>query len=280
MTDSPIAVALIGPGRAGRARLRALEEHGDTQLAAVVPREPEADQPTLESLLADPSIDALMLCTPNLLHGQAAQAALEAGKHVAVEYPLASSNSEGGALFELARARQRVLHVAHIELLSPAQARLRELARPLGRPRGGSLHFRGSSEGWIGDASLAGSPALRALARLHRLVDLFGRARAEAARFETPRDAGYRLEVELRFGAGGGVLLIEERAPGLSRETSWDIRCERGSLLSPATAPPGGLFARDLDCFVSRIRSGARGYVSDERILHVLSLVDEIDRLL
>ena len=280
MTESPLSVALIGPGRAGRARVRALEENEGTRLAAVVPREPDAGQPTLESLLADPSLDALMLCTPNLLHGQAARAALEAGKHVAVEYPLASCAREGRALFELARARQRVLHVAHIELLSPGQVRLRELARPLGRPRGGNLHFRGSSEGWIGDASLAGSPALRALARLHRLVDIFGRARARSARLDALRDDGYRLEVELHFGAGGELLLIEERAPGLSRETSWDIRCERGSLRSPATAPPAGLFARDLDCFVTRIRSGARGYVSDERILHVLSLVDEIDRLL
>ena len=280
MTESPLTVAVIGPGRAGRARVRALDEHGDTQLAAVVPRQPGAGQPTLESLLAGASLDAVMLCTPNLLHRQAAQAALEAGKHVAVEYPLASCAADGRALFELARARQRVLHVSHIELLSPGQVRLRQLARPLGRPRGGSLRFRGSSDGWIGDASLAGSPALRALARLHRLVDLFGRARAEAARLEAARDGGYRLEVELRFGAGGGVLLIEERAYGLSRDTSWDIRCERGSLQSPATAPPADLFARDLDCFVARVRSGARGYVSDARILHVLSLVDEIDRLL
>ncbi len=280
MTESPLTVAVIGPGRAGSARVRALEEHRDTQLAAVVPRRPEAGQPTLESLLASPSLDAVMLCTPNLLHRQAAEAALEAGKHVAVEYPLASCAVDARALFELARARQRVLHVAHIELLSPGQARLRELARPLGRPRGGSLRFRGSSDGWIGDASLAGSPALRALARLHRLVDLFGRARVEAARLEAAPDGGYRLEVELRFGAGGGMLLIEERGYGLPRETSWDIRCERGSLQSPATAPPAGLFARDLDCFVTRVHSGARGYVSDERILNVLSLVDEIDRLL
>ncbi len=280
MTEAPLTVALIGPGRAGRARVRALEEHADTQLAAVVPRQPEAEQPTLESLLADPSLDALMLCTPNLLHRTAAQAALEAGKHVAVEYPLASCAADGRALFDLARSRQRVLHVAHIELLSPGQARLRELARPLGRPRGGSLRFRGSSEGWIGDASLAGSPALRALARLHRLVDLFGRARVEGASLVATQDGGYRLEVELRFGAGGEVLLIEERGPAVSRETSWDIRCERGSLRSPAAAPPAGVFASDLDCFVARIRSGARGYVSDERVLHVLSLVDEIDRLL
>ena len=271
---------MIGPGRAGRARVLALEEHRDTQLAAIVPRQPEAGQPTLESLLAGSSLDAVMLCTPNLLHRQAVHAALEAGKHVAVEYPLASCAVDARALFELAHQRQRVLHVAHIELLSPGQVRLRELARPLGRPRGGSLRFRGSGDGWIGDASLAGSPALRALARLHRLVDVFGSARVGAARLEAERDSSYRLEVELRFRAGGDVLLVEERASGLSRETSWDIRCERGRLQSPTTAPAAGLFARDLDYFVARVRSDARGYVSDERILHVLSLVDEIDRLL
>lgn len=265
----------MGPGRAGRARIRALESHAQARLAAVVARN---GSPGLESVLADPAIDAVILCTPDLLHASAARAALGAGKHVAVEYPLASGAAEGRELFELAEAAGRVLHAEHIELLSPSQARLRERARELGRPRGGSLRSSGSSAGWSGDPRLGGAPALRAVARLHRLVDLFGPARASAARLERSADGGFRLETELAFAAGGEVRLLEERAPGLARKLAWDIRCERGVLEDPGAAASRGLFALDLDCFVERIRSGAPPYVSPERILHVLALVDQIGR--
>lgn len=260
--------------------MRALAEHEGARLAAVVTREPAAGEPTFESVLADPDVDALILCTPHLLHAPAVRAGLEADKHVAVEYPLAPTASEGGSLFALAKSRERVLHVEHIELLSPAQVELRELARPLGGPRGGILHASGSNEGWIGDPRLAGSPGLRALARLHRLVDLFGRARVESASLENRASGGYRLEIALHFAAGGEVRLIEERGPGLPRALRWDIRCERGNLGSPTSAPASGLFARDLECFVERICSGSPPYISDERVLHVLGLVDAVDTLL
>jgi biliverdin reductase len=279
LKDDQLAVAVIGQGRAGRARMRALAEHEGARLAAVVAREPAAGEPTFESVLADLEVDALILCTPHLLHAPGARAGLEAGKHVAVEYPLAPTASEGSALFALARTRERVLHVEHIELLSPGQAELRELAGPLGGPRGGSLHASGSSQGWIGDPRLAGSPGLGALARLHRLVDLFGPARVESASLES-RVRGFRLEIALHFAAGGEVRLIEERGPGLPRALRWDIRCEHGNLGGPTSAPASGLFASDLDCFVERIRSGSPSYVSEERILHALGLVDAVDALL
>ena len=271
-------MAVVGLGRAGRARLRALEEHSGARLAAVVGREPSPGQPTLARVLADPGVDAVILCTPDLLHAPVACAALEADKHVVVEYPLASGRDEAQVLFELARARARVLHVEHIELLSPAQAALRESASRLGRPHGGSVHSSGSSGGWAADPRLGGSPALRAVARLHRLVDLFGPARVAAARLETAA-CGFRLEIELGFELGGELLLTEERAPELARRARWDVRCEHGSLRDPSLPPAAGLFARDLDYFVEQVRTGAASYVGEDRILHVLGLVDEIERL-
>ena len=98
-----------------------------------------------------------------------------------------------------------------------------------------------------------------------------------SARVETPAEDRYRLEARLRFDAGGEVDLVEERAPGLARRLSWDVECERGTLGTPPRERGGGLFARDLDVFIERIRSGAPSYVSDERVLHVLELVDAID---
>lgn len=274
---APLAVAVVGPGHAGRARIASLEAHPDTRVAATVAR---SGAPSLEEVLADPGVDAVVVCTPNLAHAEQVEAALRAGKHVAVEYPLAPDAERARTLFELARERKRVLHVEHIELLSPTQADQRERVARLGQPRGGVLTFKADLDGWIADSALAGSPALRALARLHRLLDLFGEASVEWAEQKMHPDGAYRLEAGLVFDRGGHAMLIERRGPGVIRVMHWDVPCERGILADPPLQPVRGLFARDLDCFVARIREGARGYVSEPRILHALDLVSQIeDRL-
>ncbi len=270
----PLRIAVVGAGRAGSVRVRDLDGHPRARLAALVRREGE---PTLADVLADPGIDAVLVCTPNLDHHDMARAALEAGKHVAVEFPLAARAADARELFERAREVERVLHVEHIELLSPAQVAQRKRARELGRPRHGELRFTGSSAGWLGEEARAGSAALRALARLHRLVDLFGEAEVRAAE-QSATDSGYRLRVELGFRAGGRVQLVEERGADLERATHWQVRCERGMLDDPDAGSAAGAFRQDLDCFVARVREGAPSYVSEQRILSLLGLVEEIER--
>jgi biliverdin reductase len=273
-----IGVAVIGAGRAGLARIRALEGNSRARLAALVSRG-RSDSVSLADALADPDVAAVIVCTPNLLHAATVRAALASGRHVAVEFPLAATVAEARALFADARTRGLVLHEEHIELLSPSQIALRALARELGRPRSGTVSFSADASGWIADPALAGSAALGALARLHRLVDLFGSAEVSAARLET-RDARRRLEVELRFAGGGEVALVEERGPGLARATEWAIECERGRLTTPPSEPPGALFARDLEVFLDRIGRAAESYVSDARVLEGLELVGAIERRL
>ncbi|KAH6850453.1 hypothetical protein B0I37DRAFT_352929 [Chaetomium sp. MPI-CAGE-AT-0009] len=76
-----------------------------------------ADHPTikhatsLDTLLADPALDIVVLCTPPNTHYAFARAALEAGKHVLVEKPFVPTAAEADALADLARARGRVLCV-------------------------------------------------------------------------------------------------------------------------------------------------------------------------
>ncbi len=278
MAGAKLSVAVIGLGRAGRARVRALEDHPRAALAAVARSTPGAGEPSFADAVADASIDAAIVCTPNLLHAAQVRALLRSGKHTAVEFPLAPSADEARALFELARERERVLHVEHVELLSAGQRVQRERVQELGRPRGGELQFSGQSEGWIGDDSLAGSPGLRALARLHRLVDLFGEAEIADASLER-RAAGYRLALRLAFRAGGETTLVESRGPDLPRARHWEVHCERGSLDDPPRSPERRVFARDLECFLDRIERGGSAYVSEARILHVLELVEQVDRL-
>ena len=269
-----LSIAVVGAGRAGQARVRALEANPAARLHSVVRR---GGAVTLDHLIADPAVDAIAICTPNLLHPDQVQRALAGGKHVLVEFPLAPQAELARQLLSSAARRGLVLHVEHIELLSNSQLIQRERAAPLGRLMGGELCFTGSSSGWIGDSDLAGSPALRAVARLHRLVDLFGGARVESAELET-RDRGYRLSVSLEFAGGAPIQLIEERGPELARETRWALRCEHGLLGDPPPGHPGELFREDLDCFVERVAGREVSYLADARILHVLDLVGEIER--
>jgi predicted dehydrogenase len=279
LSGAKLSIAVVGLGRAGRARVRALEAHPRAELVAVVRREPVPGERHLFEIVEDAAVDAVLVCTPNRLHEEVARACLEAGKHVAVEFPLAETAAAARDLLQLAARVGRVLHVEHIELLSSSQKAQRARAAGLGRPTGGELRFSGDDGGWIGDPALAGSAALRAVARLHRLVDLFGEVDSLDGRLEGRAPTGYRLAVGLAFRDGGGARLIEDRGPGLRRHLDWAIECESGLLDNPPAAPAGQLFLQDLDWFLDRIERGAEPYVSDRRVLHVLELVDRIDEL-
>jgi predicted dehydrogenase len=62
-----------------------------------------------EELLADEGIDAVSVCLPNFLHAPVAIAALQAGKHVLVEKPLARTSEEARAMIAAAEASGKVL---------------------------------------------------------------------------------------------------------------------------------------------------------------------------
>lgn len=66
---------------------------------------------SLDDILADDSIRLVIVNTPDYLHFEHAQKALQAGKHVVVEKPFVRNTGEGEALIELAQKQGRVLSV-------------------------------------------------------------------------------------------------------------------------------------------------------------------------
>jgi len=98
----------------GRTHLEALRRIGGVEVSMIV-ADPVIDAERLATAMSvtrtsadyhealrDPSIDAVHVCTPNFLHFPIAKAALEAGKHVVCEKPLATSVKEGMELVDLA----------------------------------------------------------------------------------------------------------------------------------------------------------------------------------
>ena len=78
-------------------------------------------------IVSDPGIDAVVIATPVSSHYQIAREALEAGKHVFVEKPLAQSVDEGGKLVELAREKGRVIMVGHTFVFTAAVNKIKDL---------------------------------------------------------------------------------------------------------------------------------------------------------
>ncbi len=84
---------------------------------------------SFEEVLADPAVSAVAIATPAASHYKVAMAALEAGKHVLVEKPLAPSFAEGAELVEAADRHGRVLMLDHTYCYTQAVGYLRDLIR-------------------------------------------------------------------------------------------------------------------------------------------------------
>jgi predicted dehydrogenase len=83
--------------------------------------------PTYEALLADPAIDAIYNPLPNSLHAEWSIRAVEAGKHVLCEKPLATSPGDARAMFAAAKRAKVILVEGYPYRAQPQTIRLRGL---------------------------------------------------------------------------------------------------------------------------------------------------------
>jgi predicted dehydrogenase len=72
-----------------------------------------AGHESIESLLGDSKVQAILVATPTAMHFEHAKAALNAGKHVMIEKPMAMDLRQGKELVALASAKKLVLSVFH-----------------------------------------------------------------------------------------------------------------------------------------------------------------------
>lgn len=130
-------VALLGVGYWGKNILRNLHELGllktvyDTDekvLDERISRYPRAKKASsLDEILRDPAIKAVCIATPAATHYSIAKEAIQAGKDVYVEKPLALTVREGEELVALADEYERILMVGHILQYHPAVLKLKGL---------------------------------------------------------------------------------------------------------------------------------------------------------
>jgi len=125
MTKIPVAV--IGTGFIGPAHIEALRRLPGVEVVALADVDEATAKAKAESLgvaqsygdyrrlLARDDVQAVHICTPNYLHFEMSRQALEAGKHVICEKPLAVEAKEAAALVELA-AKKKLVNVVHFNI--------------------------------------------------------------------------------------------------------------------------------------------------------------------
>jgi predicted dehydrogenase len=138
---APIGVAVVGAGYWGPNLLRNLLRHAGAEVRwmcdldverarAVVGRYSRVEvTDDYEQVLGDPAVQAVVIATPAASHAPLAIAALEAGRHVMVEKPLATSVPDGRKMIETAAERGRVLMCDHTYCYTPAVLKIRELVQ-------------------------------------------------------------------------------------------------------------------------------------------------------
>ena len=139
MKGAPLRVAVVGLGYWGPNLVRVLHELPSAEVVAACDTDPlrtaavARRYPALrvtqdyDEILADETVDAVAIATTVGTHFELARAALEAGRHVFVEKPMAGSVAEAQALVALAEEQEVTLMPGHTFLYSPAVNVVREL---------------------------------------------------------------------------------------------------------------------------------------------------------
>lgn len=134
----PVRMGVVGYGYWGPNLARNIATQAETQLVAIADRD-EARLSAARSahpftrlardhreLLRDPEIEAIAIATPAASHAALAREAMEAGKHVLVEKPLATSVADAEELVSLAARLGRTLAVDHTFLFTGAVRRMKQ----------------------------------------------------------------------------------------------------------------------------------------------------------
>lgn len=299
MTEKPLGIVVVGLGIAGKVRVRDLKQKvlGDSVVlrGVISRRQIEDDLPVLdwdEALTRD-DVDAFVICTENDTHEEYARKILEHGKHILVDFPLCLTAEGGKKIFDLAESKGLTCHVEDIALLLDSHKDLKHAIQNKNVPFiEGTIRLDARFlKEWIADIRRAGFPSFSGISQLEILYDLFGELSLQEAHFEHETDL-HRLTCKLHTLDNRPLTWISERVRGgKPRQASQEYKFEDGTTVTPApvSKPPGppppghkGLFARDLEIFLSEVR-GERS--SDEiaqdkkRVLYCLELAEKIETM-
>ena len=138
--EGTLRFAIAGLGSAGCMMIPAALKHPNVQLTAAADLDEEClgkfrddfqaeIHPGMESLCQSPNVDAIYIATPTQLHTDHALLALNAGKHVVLEKPMALTLEDADAMIQCAERNGRQLVVGHSHSYETPIRRIRDIVR-------------------------------------------------------------------------------------------------------------------------------------------------------
>ena len=168
-------IGFAGAGYIINIHARAAQAQKNVELSAVVERFSDKaaalaqkfgiknQYETVEQMLKDGEVDALVIGTPNFLHAPQAIAALRAGVHVMVEKPMAMNARQAERIMDASTRSGAKLMVAHCWRFDEDVLWLKKESKKLGkilRTKGYGVHSNWGPAGWFTQKELAGGGAL------------------------------------------------------------------------------------------------------------------------
>ncbi|MFM9106553.1 MAG: Gfo/Idh/MocA family protein [Chloroflexota bacterium] len=245
-----VRLAVLGAGFMGSTHGKAYAAMPEVEIAAVYAPRPDRGEPLaadlgsrwtddLAAILGDPKIDAVDICLPTPQHREVTEAALDAGKHVLLEKPIAMTLEDADAL--VAREQDGpVLMIAHVLRF---WAEYMEIARraqsgAIGAPRAGLATRRQPFPAWsalFSRSDLTGGAVIDMMIHDYDALNwIFGAPLAVTAHGEVnPRSGGIdRVQALIEYPDGAtamvdGGMMMPESYPFSSRI---EVLGERGAL--------------------------------------------------
>ena len=308
---APIKVGIVGTGYTAKRRAEAIQADERSELCFVTGNTPERTDEfcqtfginsltSWQQLVNHSDLDLVIIGTINRDHGLIAQAALQSGKHVIIEYPLALDYLVGKDLVELARKQNKLLHIEHIELLGGVHQALRRYLPEIGEvfyARYATIMPQNPApRRWTYHQESFGFPLMAALSRLHRLTDLFGpvvSVTCQSRFWDTPEAGYFRAcfcNAQLQFQNGlmadtvyakGEICWQGDRSFVLhGDEGTLSFEGEQGKLIRGEektdleVGSRRGLFTLDTQKVLDHLFNGSPLYVQPEASLYALQVAE------
>jgi len=310
----PICIGIVGTGYAANRRAEAIQADDRARLiTAAGHSSPKTAQfcktyavdaaESWQHLVEDPRIDLAIVATINRDRPAIVRSALEAGKHVVVEYPLALNPTDAQDLVRLAKVRGKLLHVEHIEILGGLHQTMRRSLPDIGTVSYARYVTlapkRPFARSWKYHREMFGFPLSAALSRIHRLTDLFGEVESVACQYRVwdERDGYFTAclcDAQLRFASGFIADVVYGKGDRFWKaERTFELHGERGTLVFEGqqgklvrgtevtpleVARRRGLFAKDTACVLDYLTEGQPLYISPASGCYALQVADAARR--
>jgi predicted dehydrogenase len=310
-----LRAAMCGAGNWGTRLIESVHgKSGTIRFVAAVTRNPAgkgklADRfglfltTSYADVLADPDIDAIVLCTPHSQHAAEVIAAAKAGKHVFCEKPFTLTQEDAQAAIAACDAAGITLHVGFNRRYAPAYV---ELARRIAAGDIGKLrHIEGQFSGppsyqtepgnWRANQveSPAGSMAARGVHVIDSMVHLAGLVEtvfAFSGRLQHAIDVDDTTSSLLRFAGGAtGYLGTLHAAPPFYRihafgsKGALEMRGETELLVSDLpgkverlTFPVADKERAVLEAFADGVANGTKFVIPPEEILNTVAVMQAV----